>query len=127
MSDNKYKFRKKRFWISLIVFLLISIIGGLFLEAAREGLSGGFIVLIMLIYALFAAFTDRGWKIYIRILWVIGIWIMQAILLIPVIFTAGYLLALFGLANLGTPILAALPFVIWAMYRSKFFTELVKK
>jgi len=126
-NKTNWKWRPVRWWVGLIIFLIISIIVGLILESIREGAGEGAIVLIMLIYALFAAFTDRSWKIYIRILWVIGVWIMEAILLIPIIFTAGYLLGPLGLANIGIPILAALPLVIWAMRRSTFFVEIVKE
>ena len=122
-GNNRWEWRPVRWWAGLIIFLIISIIVGLILESIKEGAGEGAIVLIMLIYALFAAFTDRSWKIYIRILWVIGVWIMEAILLIPIIFTAGYLLGPLGLANIGIPIFAALPLVIWAMRRSKFFVK----
>lgn len=125
-SSNKayWKWKPKRWWIGLIIFWLVSTIGAGVIARAGGILSieSGFIIMIMLIFSIFAAFTDRGWKIPIRILWVIGVWIIHAFLVIP----AGLIAVLISkphLAERAASLLAAFPLVIWAMRRSKFFVE----
>jgi hypothetical protein len=118
------KWRPRRWWIALIAFWLISTVGAGII--ARSGgtysVESGFIIFIMLLYALFAAFTDKSWNVYKRIIWVIGIWIIHAILLIP----AGLIATLISKPHLverTASLIAAIPLVIWSMRRSKFFVS----
>ena len=118
------KWKPKRWWIALIVFWFISTVGAGII--ARTGgtysMESGFIILTMLIFAIFAAITDKGWNIYKRIIWVIGIWIIHALLIIP----AGLIATLISKPHLverTTSLLAAIPLVIWSTRRSRFFVE----
>jgi len=82
---------------------------------------------MLLIFAIWAACTDRDWSVLKRIFWVIGVWIIHAFLTIP----AGLIATLISKPHLverTTSLLAAFPLIIWAMRRSKFFVEpLVEK
>lgn len=123
------KWRPKRWWIALIVFWFISTVGAGIIAGSggTYSIESGFIVFVMLLFAIFAAFTDKGWNIYKRIIWVIGIWIMHAFLLIP----AGLIARLISKPHLverTASLIAAIPLVIWSMCRSKFFvTQAIKK
>ena len=121
-NETAEKWRPKRWWIALIAFWLISTVGAGII--ARSGgtysVESGFIIFIMLLFALFAAFTDKSWNVYKRIIWVIGIWIIHAILLIP----AGLIATLISKPHFverTASLIAAIPLVIWSMRRSKFF------
>ncbi|MBU2541344.1 MAG: hypothetical protein KJ593_05550 [Candidatus Omnitrophica bacterium] len=123
-NKTNWKWKPKRWWLGLIVFWLISTVGAGII--ARSGGSysheSGFTILIMLIFAILAACTDRGWSIPKRIFWIIGIWIIHAFLMIPASLIA-VLISKPYLAERTTSLLAAFPLVIWAMHRSKFFVK----
>jgi hypothetical protein len=127
--ETKWKWKPKRWWIGLIIFWLISTVGAGII--ARNGGSSeqesGFIIMIMLAFAIWAACTDRGWSIPTRIVWIVSIWIIHALLIIPILFTIGTLVYSVSphLVNRSTSLFAAFPLVIWAMSRSRFFVELV--
>jgi len=125
-KNNKtdWKWKPRRWWLGLILFWFISTVGAGII--ARSGGSysteSGFIIFVMLIFAIWAACTDRDWSIPNRIFWVIGIWIMHAFLAIP----AGLIAVLISKPHLverAASLFAAFPLVIWAMRRSKFFVE----
>jgi hypothetical protein len=118
------KWKPKRWWVALIMFWFISTVGAGII--ARTGgtysVESGFIILIMLMFAIFAAITDKGWNIYKRIIWVIGLWIIHALLMLPASLIAT-LVSKPHLVERTTSLLAAIPLVIWSMRRSKFFIE----
>lgn len=123
-NKTNWKWRPKRLWLGLILFWLISTVGaGIIVRSGNsDSQASGFIVLTMLIFAIFAACTDRGWSIPKRIFWVIGVWIIHAFLIIP----AGFIAAFISRPHLldrAASLFAAFPLVIWAMRRSKFFVE----
>ena len=123
-NKTNWKWKPNRWWIGLISFWLVSTTGAGII--ARSGGSysqeSGFVILVMLIFAILAACTDRNWSVPVRIFWVIGIWIIHALLMIPASLIAT-LISLPHLAERITSLLAAFPLVIWAMRRSKFFVE----
>ena len=123
-NKTNWKWKPRRWWLGLTLFWFISTVGAGII--ARSGGSdsqeSGFIIVIMLIFAILAACTDRNWSIPKRILWVIGVWIIHAFLIIPVGLIA-VLISKPHLAERTTSLLAAFPLVIWAMRRSKFFVE----
>ncbi|MCK4797995.1 MAG: tetratricopeptide repeat protein [Spirochaetes bacterium] len=135
MSEIKnWKWKPNRWWIGLIIFWLFSNIGaGVIAQSGGSyGAENGFIIMTMLIFAVWAAFTDRSWSIPKRIIWVFGVWIVQAILIIPVMLILIILLADYfsvrpDLFERAGNLLAAFPLVVWAMWRSKFFVEPVAK
>jgi hypothetical protein len=118
------RWKPKRWWIALIGFWLISTVGAGII--ARTGgtysMESGFIIFAMLIFTIFAAITDKSWKIYKRIIWVIGIWIIHALLIIPASFIAAFVSKSY-LVDRTTSLFAATPLVVWAMRRSRFFVE----
>lgn len=125
VTKQNWKWKPKRWWLGLIAFWFISTVGAGII--ARSGgvysNESGFIILTMLIFAVWAACTDRGWGIPLRIFWVIGIWIIHAFLMIPAIFIAAITSSPPHLVERTVSLLAAFPLVIWAMRRSKFFVE----
>ena len=118
-----WKWKPKRWWLGLIFFWFISTVGeGIIARSGGGSVEGGFIILIMLIFSIFAAYTDRGWSIPKRIFWVIGVWIIQSLLILP----AGLIAVLISkpyLVDRAASLFAAFPLVIWGMRRSKFFVE----
>ena len=131
-NQTNWKWRPKRWWIGLIVFWFISVAGAGIIarSVGSHGTESGFIIALMLIFAIWAACTDRSWSIPIRIVWVIGVWIIHA-LLTPITFPLGSLVYSAGrrpdLVHRVVSLFAAFPLVIWAMRRSKFFIEPVAK
>ena len=125
---RNWKWKPKRWLIWLISFWFISTIGAGII--ARTGGSyeeeSGFIIIIMLIFAIWAAFTDRDWSISRRIFWVIAVWIIHGFLLVPMGIIA-VLISKPHLVERTTSLLAAVPLVIWAMQRSRFFVEIIVK
>ena len=131
-NQTNWKWRPKRWWMGLTVFWLISTVGAGIIarSGGSHGAEGAFITIIMLIFAIWAACNDRSWSVFIRIVWVIGVWIIHALLTIPMIFTVGLLAYSTGRPHLVDRVIclfAAFPLVIWAMRRSKFFVEPVVK
>ena len=118
------KWKPKRWWIALVVFWLISAVGSGIIArtGGNNSNESGFIILTMLIFAIFAAITDKSWDIYKRIIWIIGIWIIHAFLMIPALLIAT-LISKPHLVVRTTSLLAAIPLIIWSMRRSKFFIE----
>jgi len=130
MSEEKkkiktnWKWKANRWWVGLIIFCFISTIGAGVI-ARIYGQESGFIIMTMMIFAIWAACTDRGWSIPIRIVWVIGIWIIHTLLSLPIAFMLLPLAYSIGshLVDRGISLFAALPLVVWAMSRSKYFVE----
>ncbi len=125
---KNWKWKPKRWWIGLIIFWLISTIGAgvIARSGGSYGDESGFIIMTMLIFAIWAACTDRSWSIPKRIIWVFGVWIVQAILTIPVAFIVVILffdVSSPRLIDRGVTLFAAFPLVFWAMRRSTFFVE----
>ncbi|MFH1045522.1 MAG: hypothetical protein V1727_00975 [Candidatus Omnitrophota bacterium] len=123
-NKTNWKWKPRRLGSGLVLFWFISTAGAGII--ARSGGSydqeSGFIILIMLIFAILTACTDRNWSISKRIFWVIGVWIIHAFLIIPTGLIA-VLISKPHLVERTTSLLAAFPLVIWAMRRSKFFVE----
>ena len=132
MSEEKkkiktnWKWKPNRWWIGLIIFCFISIIGaGVIARIYGQESESGFIIMTMMIFAIWAACTDRGWSIPMRIVWVVGVWIFHALLSFPSAFIVVLLVSSVrpDLSHRGTALFAALPLVVWAMSRSKYFVE----
>jgi len=123
-TKTYWKWKPYRWWIWLIIFCFISIIGAGVI-ARIYGQESGFIIMTMMIFAIWAACTDRGWSIPMCIVWVIGIWVIHALLSVPIAFIL--LVPAYSvephLVDRGISLFAALPLVVWAMYRSKYFVE----
>ncbi len=129
VKGTTWKWRPVRWWVALIAFWLISTIGAGIVARIYGSYEAdnGFIILVMLIFACFSAFTDRSWSIPIRIVWVVGIWVIHGLLsapiALPIVMLWHYTSARPELANRGASLFAAFPLVIWALRRSKFFVE----
>lgn len=129
IEGTTWKWKPVRWWVALIGFWLISIIGAGIVVRVYGSYEGdsAFIGLVMLIFACFSAFTDRGSSIATRIVWVVGIFVIHSLLSpyvsVPIAIFLYYASARAELANRGASFLVALPLVIWALRRSKFFVE----
>lgn len=126
-NDHKvnWKWKPKRWWIALVIFWLVSTTwaGIIARTGGSESMENSAIILTMLIFAIGCTCADRSWSIIKRVFWVIGLWIMHAILIIPAIFVAGIISTKPHLFERMVSLLAAIPLVIWTMRRSKFFVE----
>jgi hypothetical protein len=123
-TKTYWKWKPNRWWLGLIVFCFISIIGAGVI-ARIYGQESGFTIMTMMIFAIWAACTDRGWSIPIRIVWIFGIWIIHTLLSLPIAFMLLPFAHSVGphLVDRGISLFAALPLVVWAMSRSKYFIE----
>jgi len=123
----KWKWRPKRWWLSLIAFWLISTIGASI--AAHSGASSegetGVIILFMLIFVIWCAVKDRTLKIPARIGYVIGAWVAVQLLQVPILLFA----TIIGLpisphlADRFMALISSIVIVTLAMRRSTFFVE----
>jgi len=96
----------------------------------------GMLILLLLATVVYAASTERGdWSMPLRIIWVIGCWLLHAILSAVAMLLLGllwYLLTPGPIPESGwfaavfeatIVILGAIPIIIWAMLRSKTFVK----
>jgi len=85
-----------------------------------KGRESGIVILLLVIFLIFVAFTDKGWTIPVRVAWVFGCWICHSLLSLAVAFILGPTLPTDHVESF-IPLIAAIPFVIWGTYRSKTF------
>ena len=117
-----WQWRSGRWKIALGAFAIIGIVGG---NAIRYGTQAynweyNFIVILLLAFAIGAAFTDRDWPVWKRIMWIFGLWILHGFMqFIPFGIITGLLTG--GLVSNAA--ISALILVVWAMRRSTFFVE----
>lgn len=115
-TDEKWKWKPKRWWIGLIVFWLFSTAGGqLFgIEPNTED-HLLFIKILTIFAAIFAAFTDREYSIPKRILLAI---------IVPIVYEIIYALVAVTFGHQGfAAVVTSLLFVGCLMRRSKYFVE----
>ena len=129
VERTTWRWKPVRWWVASIAFWLISIIGAGIVARIHGSYEadGTVVILIMLVFACFAAFSDRSWSIPIRIVWVLGIWLIFAVLSHPIALIIVPLVDSSPrpeLADRVVSLLAAFPLVVWALRRSKFFVEL---
>jgi len=132
----RWQWRRKRWGLGLLAFWLIGGGGaGLMARSGSpdlESASSPFIIATMMFFVIWAALTDRdGRRVPLRMVWVVGLWILHAILSVIVLFTFGAYIDSLGkteslLVDRAMNLWAAFPIVFWAMRRSTFFVELVK-
>jgi len=135
-QTTHWEWRPRRWWIGLLIFWLIA--GGGAGVMARSGVPGveptspAFITAVTVIFVIWAATTDRGgWGVPVRIGWVIGLWLLHAVLSVALSLILGYLITSAGINNPENPdmlaragnLYAAFPIVIWAMRRSRVFVR----
>ena len=136
VPSGSWKWRRGRVLLGLVGFWLLTGGGaGLLARSdspALQSSAAGFITAILVMVLVAAAATDRGgWVIALRFIWVIGLWMLHAVLSVA-------LLLLFANAALhsnldasklerAANLYAAFPFVVWAMRRSWFFVEPASK
>ncbi len=136
---QKGKVSKKWIWknyswiIVLVLFYLWSTVLSELISRSFGTHSGetGFISIFMFILVIIAVITDREWRVANRILWMIGT-VVLVILFYPFV---SVIMAFIYRINAEKPwlfdrlsfMLAVLPFIIWAMRRSKIFVRIKDK
>jgi len=128
-EKNKKWVWKNYSWIIVLIMyyswsaVLSALYSGSINDYSKET---GFILIFLFVIILIAIFTDREWKVYQRILWAIGVWLLQPFLSLII----GFLIASIyfdsdkpWLFDRIVTTLGALPFIIWAMRRSKLFVK----
>ena len=131
-KEIQWTWKPKRWWVSLVGFCFVSIVGG-GLVAITKSFHGldetAFIIVIMMGYAISSICNERkNSSIVWRIVWIFGVWIVHAVLAVII---ALFIIVIPGLSNrlndyelnVITTTLAAIPFVIWAMRRWTYFVE----
>jgi hypothetical protein len=117
-----WQWRSGRWKIALGAFAIIGIVGG---NAIRYGTEAykweyNFIVILLLAFAIGAAFTDRDWPVWKRIMWIFGLWILHGFMqFIPF----GMITGILTMGMVSNATVSALILVLWAMRRSTFFVE----
>ena len=124
-AKARYHWRPARAWLCLIVYWLLSLGGAGVL--AKSGMPSsqefGYVIFIMLVLVSACMLTERGeWKLWRRVLWVPGSWLLHASLCASVI---GFIGAMFAgrseFEARATSFFGSLPIVLISMRRSRLF------
>ena len=125
-SEISWQWRAKRWFIALYLLTIFLIIGSkaLFsLPGVHPGdahLVYNFNLVVLLLCAIFAAFSEREWPVWKRVLWIIALWIVHGIMqLIPFGIIAGKLTN----GVVANPTIVSLILIIFVMRRSRVFVE----
>lgn len=126
-NSHMYKIHFWRIYAGAVIFWLMSSIGAGLISrsASSSGVDDGFVILVMLGFAIYAAYSNKYWTFKQKELFVLGIWFIHA-------FTSSILvLCGFGyfvsphLIWRGASLTTALPLVVWSMCRSKYFVDFI--
>jgi len=118
----KWRWRPYRWWVGLILFLLVCF-GGAMIDVTLRVLEF-FVGWMLIIFLGIAVCSDRSWYIPIRVLWFIGVlllygWLASMEILGVNIDFPEQFIPLYKVS----PIYIGFPFIVWAMRRSRFFIE----
>lgn len=126
----RWKWKSKRWWVALLIFLLI-VAPALFFIGLRTSDSDNTTALIrmaMIGFLIVGAVTDRAWSIKLRFIWFICCYALHILLMYPsvLLFKSYYYTTLNVQAfDFLTVVIAALPIIVWAMRRSTLFVSAV--
>jgi hypothetical protein len=145
-SSQKWVFRPLRWWVCLAFWgllypLLISLfvidprsttpislyLFGVQLPIHGEALTSA----ILIVFAFACAMTERKWSAPMRILWVIGVYILSHVLSIAALAVGSVAKGQATYAGYGSfdsitaRYLASIPLLIWAMRRSTMFVQIL--
>jgi len=125
-SEIAWQWRPKRWLIVLYLLTLFLIIGSkvifslLGVHPGDAHLVYNFNVVVLLLFAIFAAFSEREWQVWKRVLWIIAMWIVHGLMqIIPFSIIAGKLTK----GVVANPTIVSLILIIFVMRRSRFFVE----
>jgi len=128
-KNRKWVWKGYGWIIVLVAFYLWSTVLTELISRSTNGysLELGFISVFMILIIIIAAFSDREWSVWMRILWVIGTILLFSFILNPI----ASIITAFLYDNADKPWLAVrassmlgmIPIIIWAMRRSKLFVK----
>lgn len=119
----EWKWKPKKWWITLILFWFLSVTTT---ELVSPQNVSGLIKLYTLIIVVYAVIDDIRWESNLKkTFWVLGMWILQSLLLMPATFTVGMLVHSLGrvIFDRAINITASLPVLIWSMRKSRRFMK----
>ena len=125
-SEIVWQWRPQRWFIALYLLTLFLIIGSkviFSLPGVHPGdahLVYNFNVVVLLLLAIFAAFSEREWPVWKRVLWIIALWIVHGLMqIIPFGIIAGKLTN----GVVANPTIVSLILIIFVMRRSRVFVK----
>ena len=138
LPEVYWQFRPRRWWKTLITFGYTGTIGTLVVRiiTRRSNHDMGFnreyswhnnweynlLALMLLSFGVWAAFTDRDWPVWKRILWIFALLILQFLMkFIPF----GIITGILTMGMVSPSVISAMILVLWAMRRSTYFVESV--
>ena len=130
--SGSWRWRRNRLVLGLVGFWFLAGGGAGLLarsdSASLQSSAAAFITAVLVVVLVATAVTDRGgWGISLRFLWVVGLWILHAVLSVALLFLfvkAGlYPDVDAGRLERAANLYAAFPFVVWAMRRSWLFVK----
>ena len=127
MAKTAWKWKSKRWWLWVVLFWFVSATGcGIISRTGGDHAAEGIFVLVLLfIFSIFAAITDREWQPGKRILWAIGIPLMFFAVKIPMVIVSVLMTYTKPeMADRANTLSAAIVLFVWAMWRSKYFVEM---
>jgi hypothetical protein len=131
-NDVYWQWKPKKWWLTLISFWFISLLGSFNVD---KSIGGGFIIFMMIIIVIYSVIDDIRWnKKREKIMWVVGMWVFHGAILMPL---STYFFFLINYkyfdGQLGkeifrlTYIINATPIIIWSMKKSKKFVKKYNK
>lgn len=124
-SQRIWQWRPKRWRVAVVIMAIILVVGSAIIRFLPEEYKGdsdviyNFNIVALLLFAVWAAFSEREWPIWKRILWIIGLWLAHGFIqLIPFGIITGPMGVLVNNASIASIILA-----FFTMRRSNFFVE----
>ena len=125
-SEISWQWRAKRWFIALYLLTIFLIIGSkaLFsLPGVHPGdahLVYNFNLVVLLLFAIFAAFSEREWPVWKRVLWIIALWIVHGLMqIIPFGIITGRLTK----DVVTNPTVVSIILMFFVMRRSRVFVE----
>lgn len=125
-SEIAWQWRPKRWFIASYLLTLFLIIGSKAIfklpgvHPGDDHLVYNFNLVVLLLFAIFAAFSEREWPVWKRVLWIIGLWIVHGIMqLIPFGIITGKLTN----GVVSNPTVVSIILIVFVMRRSRVFVE----
>jgi|APCry1669189204_1035204.scaffolds.fasta_scaffold111894_1 hypothetical protein len=138
LPEEYWQFRPERWWKALLAFGCSGTVGTLIvriitmrsnpeMEFNREyywynNWEYNFLALMIISFGVWAAFTDREWPVWKRIVWIFTLLILQFLMkFIPF----GIVTGILTMGIVSPSVISAMILVFWAMRRSTYFVESV--
>lgn len=128
INKGKWTWKSNKWWLTLIIFWLLSILGSFTVD---KNVGGGFIIFMMVIIIIYSVTEDIRWnKTWKKVLWVLGMWLFHgAILMLISTFLFSFINYNYFRGGLEkeifriTYIINATPIILWSMRKSKKFVK----